>query len=142
VPDPSTVDPLAEVLAGLRSSPVALAVFGTASAFSGLAEPPYPHVAVVPSAAGDDRDGRWARAPEIQLETYGAPDGTPGQAEVYRLHYVALGVVLGLPDRNYAPVATVLSRISPLGTAQWAPLALGQPMWRSVLTVVCHPALA
>jgi hypothetical protein len=142
VPDLSTADPLAEAVTWLRAHPRVLAEFGATGAVSGRAEPPYPHLAIIPSAGGDDRELVWDVAPELQVETYGHPDGSPGRAELRRLHYVAVTALREITLRPHTATMTVVSNVVPIGSAQWVPLPLGQDRWLSTLRVVVHPALA
>jgi hypothetical protein len=135
-------DPIAEVLSWLQAHPTVLAEFGGPGHISGLNEPPYPHVRVASSGGGDDGDLTWVVSPEVLVETYADPDGMPGQAELRRLHYVALLAAVELPRRAHTAEMTVVSSVLPSSTAAAVPLPLGQLRWTSALRVTLHPAIA
>lgn len=138
--DLSAADPIVAALTWLRQHPAMLAEFGDASRISGTNEAPYPRSLVQPSAGGDDRDMVWLMEPEISMVTIGDLDGTPGQAELRRLHYVALGVLAQIVGAPAAPDLPVVTRVTPSSSARFEPEPLTfQPAWRSTLLLVIHP---
>lgn len=138
-----TADPVAALLSWLRAHPGVVAAFGDAARVSGRNEAPYPRLAVQPAAGGSDGDLRWQVSPELSLATYGDLDGTPGQAALRRLHYIALAAAAELPRSQFGPAEPVVTMVRPSSGARFAPEPLtGQPAWRSTLSVSIHPALA
>lgn len=141
-PPLAAADPVAAMLAWLRAHPAVLAEFGEAARISGRNESPYPRLAVSPSAGGHDGDLLWLITPEIELVTYAALDGTPGQAALRRMHYTALQaaaeVVAAAPTGQ-----PVISAVRPSSAARYRaePLS-GQPAWRSTLLITVHPPLS
>lgn len=135
-------DPIAVMLAWLQAHPGVLAAFGGPDHVSGLNEPPYPHLRAASSGGGDDGDLTWLVAPEVLLETYGDPDGSPGWAELRRLHYVVLLAAKELPGRAHTPADTVVTDVRPASSAAASPLPLGQPRWVSAVRLTLHPAIA
>lgn len=138
-----TADPVAALLSWLRGHSGVTAAFGDAAHISGRNEPPYPRLLISPSAGGDDLSLRWVITGEVALATLGAPDGTPGQAELRRLHYLALSAAVDLPRAAFGPADPVVSAVRPSTAARFAPEPLtGQPAWRSTLLLTIHPATA
>lgn len=140
--DLSTADPIATALAWLQGHASVLAQFGSVTHVSGLNEPLYPHLVVTPSGGGTDRDGVWLVAPEVQIETWGDPDGSPGRAELRRLHYVAVMALKELPRRAHTTATTVVTAVAPTSSAVWSPDPLGQPRWLGTFSLSLHPAVA
>lgn len=138
--DLAAADPIAAMLAWLRQHPRVLAEFGDASRVAGTNEAPYPRVMVSPSAGGDDRDLIWLLEPEISVVTYGEPDGTPGQAELRRLHYVVLAAATEIVGWSPPPTIGVTSLVRSSSAARWEAEPLtGEPAWRSTLVMRIHP---
>jgi hypothetical protein len=138
-----TADPVAALLSWLRGHAGVTAALGDAAHISGRNEPPYPRLLIAPSAGGDDLALRWVLTGEVGLSTLGALDGTPGQAELRRLHYTALAAAAELPASTFGPADPVVSAVRPSSPARFAPEPLtGQPAWRSTLLLTMHPATA
>ena len=136
-----TADPVAALLSWLRGHTGVTAAFGDASHISGRNEPPYPRLLIAPSAGGDDQGLIWTLIGEVAVSTLGAPDGTPGQAELRRLHYTALAAAAELPRSAFAAGDPVVSAVRPSTAARFAPEPItGQPAWRSTLLLTMHPA--
>jgi hypothetical protein len=136
----SLADPVAALITWLRAHATIVAQFGSADRVSGLNEAPYPRLMVAPSQGGSDRSLRWLIEPEVALATFGTLDGTPGQAELRRLHYVALAAAEELTRSTFGPSAAVVTAVRPSSAARYAPEpGTGQPVWRSTLLVSIHP---
>jgi hypothetical protein len=137
-------DALKAMLRHLRQHAGVLAeVSGDAARVGGTVEAPYPRFFVGPSSGGDDRDLRWLIEPELAVATYGDLDGTPGSAELWRMHYVLLGACTEVVGAAPAADIGVVSLVSSSSSARWEPEPLtGEPAWRSTLRVRIHPPVA
>lgn len=134
--DVEDADPVAVVVAYLNGHPDAQAVLGGAGRVSSRNEPPYPHCKIT-DPPGDDRDLRWLTAPLVQLETHGDLDGTPGKAQLRRIHYTLLRVLRDLPDTpQTGPVVTAVTY--PTGGG-WLPEPTSQPRYLSRVRLYLHP---
>ena len=136
----SLADPVAALISWLRAHASVVAEFGSADRVSGLNEAPYPRLMVAPSAGGSDRTLRWLIEPEVAVTTFGTLDGTPGQAELRRLHYVALAAAEELTRAAFGSTTAVVTGVRPSSAARYSPEpGTGQPAWRSTLLVSIHP---
>lgn len=133
-------DAVAALLAWQRGHPAVIAAFGDAAHVSGRNEAPYPRLRIAPAGGGSDRDLIWASEQEVAVETYGAIDGTPGQAALLRLHRVALAAARTLAEADPAVGQTVVTDLRASSPARFTPEPLtGQPCWRSTLMLTVHP---
>lgn len=136
-------DGVAALLTWLRGHPVVVAAFGDAAHVSGRNEAPYPRLLVSPGAGGNDRDLLWATDQEVLLATYGALDGTPGQAELWRLHRAAVGAVWGIAEAESVPGEAVVTAVRSSAPTRFVPEPVtGQPVWRSGVLLTVHPPAA
>ncbi|HET9656745.1 MAG TPA: hypothetical protein VFP72_15440 [Kineosporiaceae bacterium] len=146
--DQADADPVSIALAHLRTDSTVLAAFGGADHISGLVEAPWPHLRVTQGPGGSLRDLRWALTSDVILEVYGAPDGSPGDAEMRRLGMRAVLAVKALQDKVYGPAEPVVSRVVPAtnlapspvtGVGNLMELATGQSRWTATLTLTLRP---
>jgi hypothetical protein len=116
----AAADPVAVAVAWLRTHPLIFTEFGEATHISGTNRAPYPHIRITPTPAGDERGMVWASDHELSLEVYGDPDGTPGQAALRRLYYLAAGALAELPDRtDITPLDVVVARVRPTSAGRF-----------------------
>lgn len=136
-------DGVAALLAWQRAHPAVIAAFGSSAHVSGRNEAPYPRHVVSPGAGGDDRDLLWATDQEVLLATYGALDGTPGRAALWRLHRAALAAARQIGDADSVPGQAVVTRIRSSAPTRFVPEpGTGQPVWRSGVLLTVHPPAA
>lgn len=153
MPDQTSVDPVAVVLAWLQTHAGVLAAFGDAAHVSGVVEAPWPHLRVAPGPGGSLRDGVWALDEDVLLEVYGDPSGAPGEAGMRHLMLVAVSAVRELVDVAAETTDVVVSDVISVGIPrpQQAPWTVGvrqqattsgQSRWSMVMRVVAHPPVA
>ncbi len=103
-------------------------------------EPPYPHVALLDTPGGTDRTLDWLVGGEVTVETYGDLDGTPGKAELRRLHTLVLQELRDLPKQPVTdPAAVVITGVTFPGARGYVPLPTGQPRYLSRVVLWGHP---
>lgn len=142
MPTQADVDPVALVYQWLRDHPATPLLLGGPEHVTGIPETPWPHVAVDDGFAGDTREG-WSGEFEVSLEVLGAPDGTPGKADLRNLAYRVLDQLRALPEADVTdPTQPVVSKVRPSGVFAWSPLSNGQPRYVLGVIVTVRPPLS
>lgn len=132
-------DPVSVLLAWLQQSAAAADALGGPGRVSGMAEAPWPHLAIGHGPGGDLRDLQWATAPEVTLEAYGDPGGWPGKAELRRILIRCANAAQEIVEAPHTPGLLVINGVKPSGLLVWSPLVDGQPRWLMNLSVTLHP---
>lgn len=135
-------NPVETLLSWLRTDGAILGEFGGPDRVGGENEAPFPRIRVTHSPDGSDGDLRWFSTPGVIVETYGAVDGTPGMHELRRLHYVVLGRISVIPERQAeAPVSgrAVISSVVARRARYRREPGTTQLVWSSSLLVGIHP---
>jgi hypothetical protein len=139
VADVVDTDPAALVIARFVSADTLTELLGDDDRVSALNEPPYPHIQVLDTPGGLDRDLRWLVAPEVTIKVFGDFDGTPGKAMLRKILYTALTVLRDLPDEPTQPGQPVVTGVEFLGTGGWTPEPTGQPCYTARPRIWMHP---
>ncbi|MFD7505380.1 hypothetical protein [Streptomyces sp. NPDC059850] len=132
-------DPVSVLLTWLQQSEEVADALGGPGRVSGIAEAPWPHLAIGHGPGGDLRDFRWATEPEVTLEVHGDPGGWPGKAELRRVLVRCAQAAQGVVEAPHMPGQPVISGVKPSGLLVWSPLVDGQPRWLMNLLVTLHP---
>jgi hypothetical protein len=134
-------DPLPTIFAYLNQHPRIITNFPV-GAVGGINEPPYPHL-VVTHAGSTDYAGMWRTETEVQLEVYAsAIDNAPGNAELRRLLYLTIGVLVELPYiATFSAGEVVITDVLPSTGGNFVPDITGQGRYMSRVAVSSHPPL-
>ena len=103
-------------------------------------EPPYPLVVLTDGPGGNDRGLRWLIEQELEVSVYGDLDGSISKAELRRILYVALAVLLDLPERPAEPGEPVVTSVRSGRSGGPSPEPTGQRRYLSSVIVSLHPA--
>lgn len=132
-------DPVPVVVACLSAHQGLRELLGDGDRVTALNEPPYPHIQVIDTPGGWDRDLRWLYAPEVTLKAFGDFDGTPGKAMLRKVLYTALQALRDLPDQPVQPGQPVVTGFEFLGAGGWTPEPTGQPCYSARPRIWLHP---
>jgi hypothetical protein len=139
VVDVVDADPATVVIAYLNAHAGLTEALGGEGRISALNEPPYPHLQVLDTPGGSDRDLTWLIAPEITLKAFGDFDGTPGKTKLRRVLYTALQALRDLPSIPTPPGQPVVTGVRFNGTGGWVPEPNGQPCYNARPQLFMHP---
>ena len=141
VADLAACDPVAALKAWIEDHPVTVTVLGGPEHVTGIQEAPWPHLVLGDGPGGDLRGLVATMELEVTMELYGAPDGSPGQAALWRKAVAVAQLATRLPDEHDpGPGEPIVSRVRPAGVFTWAPTSLGQPRYVFGVYVVIQPA--
>lgn len=140
--DLAAADAVAVVHQWLRDHPDTVTILGGPEHVSGLPEAPWPHLVVAAAPGGDPRDFVWSSEQGVDLELWGAPDGAPGQAELWRMAVRLVQRVKQLPEQEVDTGQPVVARVRPSGVVNNAPTTQGQPRQTVGLIVAIHPPVS
>lgn len=96
----AAADPIPGCLAYLRSNPIMLEQVGGPEHITGYLKDVSPCIVLSTSNGGAPSDNFTFNFPEILVECYGSPDGTPGKAELRRLLVIACVILTNMPDEG------------------------------------------
>jgi hypothetical protein len=137
VDDLARADPLPRVLTCLGEDDMLTAALGGPGRVGMFNEAPYPRLRLLDNG-GNDRDLQWLIETELQIEAYGDLDGSPGKAALRRILYLALGVLMTLPETPTPPGEPVISRVVSTRGGGWVPEPSGQPRYVAAVHVYTH----
>lgn len=139
MPDLVDADPVAVARAYLTTHAEVLEALGGPDRISANNEPPYPHLGMLDTPGGSDRDLQWLIAPEISLTLWGDMDGSPGKAVLRRTLYVVLQALRDMPDVPTVPGQPVVTHVQSTGAGGWSPEPTGQPRYLARVQMFMHP---
>ena len=140
--DLSAADAVAIVHEWLRDHPDTLTILGGPEHVSGLPEAPWPHLVVSAAPGGNPRDFVWSSEQAVNLEVCGSPDGSPGQASLWRKAVQLAQRTKQLVDLEVDTTDPVVGRVGFSGVVNNAPTSAGQPRQTLGLLVVVHPPVS
>lgn len=139
--DLSAADAVAIVHEWLRDHPDTPTILGGPEHVSGIPEAPWPHLVVAAGAGGDARDFVWTSEQGVNLEVWGSPDGSPGEAALWRKAVQLAQRTKQLTEREVDDTDPVVNRVGFSGLVNNSPTTQGQPRQTLGLLVVVHPPL-
>jgi hypothetical protein len=139
VADLVDADPAAAVIAYLSGHPAVTEALGGSDRISADNEPPYPHLGVLDTPGGSDRDMVWLIAPEVTLQLWGDKDGTPGKAVLRGVFFTILQALRDLPNQPTEPGQPVITAVGNSGAGGWSPEPDNQPRYLARRQIFLHP---